>query len=99
MAIKTYFAFLFSFFFLFLLIVATGVLVNPNEELTTVVFTLEEENKDIEDVKEFIEFVFDQTHTHNARLFIKHQVLSFVFYNKTLNKIHLENTSPPPELI
>lgn len=99
MAIKTYFAFLFSFFFLFILVVPTVVLLNSNEEVTTVVFSLEEENKDIEDVKEFIEFVFDQTHTHNARLFIKHQGLSFVFYNKTLNKIHLENTSPPPELI
>ena len=99
MAIKTYFAFLFSFFFLFILVVPTDVLLNSNEEVTTVVFSLEEENKDIEDVKEFIELVFDQTHTHNARLFIKHQVLSFVFYNKTLSEIHLENTSPPPELI
>lgn len=99
MTIKTHFTFLFSFFFLFILVAPTVVLLNSNEEVTTVVFSLEEENKDIEDVKEFIEFVFDQTHTHNARLFIKHQVLSFVFYNKTLSEIHLENTSPPPEFI
>ena len=99
MAIKTYFAFLFSFFFLFILVAPTIVLLNSNEEVTTVVFSLEEENKDIEDVKEFIELVFDQTHTHNARLFITHQALSFMFYNKTLSEIHLENTSPPPEFI
>ena len=99
MAIKTYFAILLSFFFLFILVAPTIVFLNSNEEVATIVFSLEDENKDIEDVKEYIEFVLDQTHTHNACLFIKHQLLSFVFHNKTLSEIHLENTSPPPELI
>ena len=99
MAVIKCFALLFSFFFLFTLVAPTLELLISNEEVSTVVFSLEEENKDIEDVKEFIELVFDHTYSQNAHLFSTHQSLSFVFYNKTISEIHLDNTSPPPELI
>ena len=97
MAIKTYFATFFSLFFLFILIAPTLVLINSNEEAKTVVFSLDNEKKDVEDVKEFFELVINQTHSQDGRLLKRHHSLSFEFYNKTLSEIHLENTSPPPE--
>ena len=68
MTIKTHFTFLFSFFFLFILVAPTIVLLNSNEEVSTVVFSLEEENKDIEDVKEFTELDFNKTHYSQMRV-------------------------------
>ena len=75
MTIKKYFALLFSFFFLFILVAPTLVLLSSNVEVTAVVFSLEEENKDVEDVKEFIEVVFDKTYSQNTHLFVTHPSL------------------------
>ncbi|MDC1265840.1 hypothetical protein N8009_03515 [Flavobacteriaceae bacterium] len=94
-------AFLYSLFFLLIIVEPTLELLQSNDEVSTVVITLEQETetKDIEDVKEFAELDFDKTHFINAHLFRTGQTLLFVFYNTTLSEMPLENTSPPPKLI
>ena len=101
MNITKYFSFFCSLFFLLNIIEPTLVLLNSNDEVSTVVISLEQETetKDIEDVKEFTELDFNKTHSQDAHSFITQQSLSFVFYNKALRETHLENTSPPPKFI
>jgi hypothetical protein len=101
MNITKYFSFFCSLFFLLNIIGPTLVLLNSNDEVSTVVISLEQETetKDIEDVKEFTELDFNKTHSQDAHSFITQQSLSFVFYNKALRETHLENTSPPPKFI
>ena len=94
-------AFLYSLFFLLNIVGPTFALLHSNDEVSTVVNTLEQETetKDIEDIKEFTEFDFDKTHFLNAHLFRTDQTLLFVFYNRALSETPLENTSPPPKFI
>jgi len=94
-------AFLYSLFFLLIIVGPTLALFHSNDEVSTVVISLEQETetKDIEDVKEFTELDFNKTHSQDAHSFITQQSLSFVFYNKALSETHLENTSPPPKFI
>ena len=94
-------AFLYSLFFLLNIVGPTFALLHSNDEVSTVIITLEQETekKDIEDVKEFAELDFYKTHLLNTCLFRKNQSLSFVFYNKGLIETPLENTSPPPEVV
>jgi hypothetical protein len=77
------------------------LLLHSNNELTTVVVSLEQESetKDIEDVKEFAERVFDKTPQQDANPLPSDQDVSFLFYNKTPLKIYLETISPPPDHI
>tara|TARA_B110000902_G_scaffold51693_1_gene59586 strand:+ start:95 stop:400 length:306 start_codon:yes stop_codon:yes gene_type:complete len=94
-------AFLYSLFFLLNIVGPTFALLHSNDEVSTVVNTLEQETetKDIEDIKEFAELDFDKTHFLNAHLFRADQTLLFLFYNRTLSERPLENTSPPPKFI
>jgi len=93
--------FLYSLFFLLIIVGPTLALLHSNDEVSTVVISLEKEaeTKDIEDIKEFTELDFDKTHFLNAHLFRTDQTLLFVFYNTTLSETPLENTSPPPKFI
>ena len=77
------------------------LLLHSNNELTTVVVSLEQESetKDIEDVKEFAELVFDKTPPQDANPLPSDQYVSFLFYNKMPLKIYLETISPPPDYI
>lgn len=92
---------LFSLFFLLNIVGPTLLLLRSNSELATVVVPLEQEpeTKDIEDVKEFTELVFNTTHPLNANPLPRDQYVSFLFYSKTPLKIYLETISPPPDYI
>ena len=94
-------AFLCFLFFLLNIVGPTLVVLHSNVEVSTVVVSLEKETetKDIEDLKEFTELDFDKTPLQGTHSFITQQSLSFVFYNKTLSEIHLENILPPPEYV
>lgn len=74
------------------------MLLNPNNEMSTVVISLEKESetKEVEDVNVY---VFNKTPLRDVNPFVRNQSLLFVFYNKTLNEIHLETSSPPPDYI
>ena len=100
MTITKYCSFFCSLFFLLNVVEPTLVLLSSNDELSTVVITLENETeKDIEDLKDLNEFDVDKTPFQKVNLILKRQLLSFVFCNKSLGEIHLENTSPPPEFV
>tara|TARA_B110000967_G_C18788109_1_gene511858 strand:- start:15 stop:248 length:234 start_codon:yes stop_codon:yes gene_type:complete len=77
------------------------MLLNSNEELSSLVMSLEEETekKDIEDVKELAEGTFNDVGHYNTFLCTATKTLSFTLYTRTLGEIDLENTSPPPKFM
>ena len=101
MTITKSLAFVFSVFFLFILVTPTLMLLNSNEELSSLVMSLEEETekKDIEDVKELAEGTFNDVGHYNTFLCTATKTLSFTLYTRTLGEIDLENTSPPPKFM
>ena len=101
MTITKSLAFLYSLFFLLNIVGQTLVLLNSNEEASTIVISPEEETetKDIEDVKELAEGMFNEVGYYNTFLSTTTKSLSFTVYARSLVKIHLENTSPPPEFL
>lgn len=100
MTVTKYCFFLFSLFFLLNVVGPTLVLLNSNDALLTIVLPLENESeKDIEDLKDLDEFDFNKAPFNNVNPILIRQALSFVFFNNSLGEIHLENTSPPPEVV
>ncbi len=101
MTITKLLAFIFSVFFLFILVTPTLMFLNSNEELSNLVMSLEEETekKDIENVKELTEGVFNEIGHYNPFLCTATKSISFTVYTRTLGEIHLENTSPPPKFM
>ncbi len=101
MSITKYLTLVFSIFFLFILITPTLLLLNPGQEVSVLVMSLDEETekKDVEDIKNLTEVTFNENNNHNAYLYVATKSISSSIYSRNLIKIHLENTSPPPEFL
>ena len=101
MSITKYLALVFSFFFLFILVAPTLVLLNPDQEASILVMSLDEETekKDIEDIKNLTEVTFNENNHHNAYLSVTAKSISYSIYTRNLINVHLENTSPPPKFL
>lgn len=100
MTLSKYCSFFYSLFFLLNVVGPTVALLSSSEKVLTVVILVENETEnETEDLKDLNEFDLDKTVFQNMNPTLNRHSLFLVFFNSSLGDVHLENTSPPPEVV